>query len=372
MMVHEEAQTTHSSKYDRLSELKAFDETKAGVKGLVDGGITEIPRIFHHHPIVSNDHVTEKNSVSATIPVIDLKGANTEDHRREAIAKKIGEALEKWGFFQIINHGITEIVMEEMINGVRRFHEQDTEEKKKLYTRELTKPFVYNSNFDLYSTGTTSTNWRDTFVCRMAPNSPDPQHLPPVCRDILVEYSKQIMKVGILVMELLSEALGLQSNHLNQIGCSEGLAVLGHYYPPCPQPELTWGTPRHAVNDFFTLLLQDHTGGLQVLSHDNWIDVPPYPGALVVNIGDLLQLVSNDRFRSVEHRSFVNNKGARVSVASFFSTHTLPTSKLFGPIKELLSENNPPKYRATTVKEYVSHYHAKGLDGTSALDHFRI
>ncbi|PON33339.1 Oxoglutarate/iron-dependent dioxygenase [Parasponia andersonii] len=161
----------------------------------------------------------------------------------------------------------------------------------------------------------------------------------------------------------------------------------------CPQ----YAAPRHADDDFLTLLLQDHTGGLQVLSDNKWIDVPLHPGDLGVNIGDLLQaslyayygeyllivhvsdsnciyayLISNDRFKSVEHRVFVNRKGPRVSVASFFSTHTLPTSKLFGPIKELLPESNPPKYRKTTVKDYVAYFHAKGLDGTSALDRFML
>lgn len=101
------------------------------------------------------------------------------------------------------------------------------------------------------------------------------------------------MKVGILLWELLSEALGLKPNHLNDIGCAEGLAVLCHYYPPCPQPELTLGASKHADNSFITVLLQDHIGGLQVLHHNHWIDIPYQPGALVVNIGDLLQASVN-------------------------------------------------------------------------------
>ena len=97
------------------------------------------------------------------------------------------------------------------------------------------------------------------------------------------------MKVGILLLELFSEALGLDPNHLNNIGCSEGLSILGHYYPSCPQPELTMGTTKHSDNDFLTVLLQDEIGGLQVLNDNKWIDVPPQSGALVVNVGDLLQ-----------------------------------------------------------------------------------
>lgn len=109
------------------------------------------------------------------------------------------------------------------------------------------------------------------------------------CRDILEQYSKQMMKLGILLFELLSEALGLNPNHLYEIDCTEGLAVLCHYYPACPQPELTLGTSKHSDNDFLTVLLQDHIGGLQVFYQDMWVDIPPVPGALVVNIGDLLQ-----------------------------------------------------------------------------------
>ena len=102
-----------------------------------------------------------------------------------------------------------------------------------------------------------------------------------------MEYSKQVMKVGSLVFELLSEPL--HPNHLNDMSCAEGLAVLGHYYPACPEPELTIGTTEHADNDFLTVLLQDHIGGLQILCDNNWIDVPSHPGALVVNLGDLMR-----------------------------------------------------------------------------------
>ncbi|XP_024026315.1 1-aminocyclopropane-1-carboxylate oxidase homolog 1 [Morus notabilis] len=369
----EAVSSSYKAKGDRLGELKAFDKTKAGVKGLVDSGITEIPRIFYH----PSDHNLKQNSVSgdhtkSNIPVIDLGGLISNDavQARKEIVERVREASETWGFFQIVNHGIPESVLEDMIDGVRRFHEQETEAKKTFFTRDLTRAVIYNSNFDLYSG--ISTNWRDSFVCTMAPNAPNLEEMPIICRDILIEYSKQVMKVGTLVFELLTEALGLNPNYLNAIGCAEGLMILGHYYPACPQPELTLGTTKHADNDFVTVLLQDHIGGLQVLHDNDWIDVPPQPGALVVNIGDLLQLISNDKFKSIEHRVLASRVGPRISVASFFSTNLLPTTKLYGPIKELLSEDNPPKYRETTMRDYVAYFNKKGLDETSALDHFRL
>jgi isopenicillin N synthase-like dioxygenase len=98
-----------------------------------------------------------------------------------------------------------------------------------------------------------------------------------------------MMNLGTLLFELLSEALGLKPNHLKDMDCAQGLIALCHYYPPCPEPELTVGTTKHSDNDFLTVLLQDHIGGLQVLYEDKWIDITPVPGALIVNVGDLLQ-----------------------------------------------------------------------------------
>lgn len=367
-----EAQPATQTNYDRLSELKTFDGTKSGVKGLVDAGITQVPRIFIHPPDHTSNNPSNSTQTQFKFPLIDLSGIKTDPIRRKEVVDKVLDASEKWGFFQIVNHGIPVSVLEDMVKGVHAFHEQDTEVKKQWYTRDTSgkKRVVFNTNFDLFTAS--AANWRDSMYCTMAPNPPHPDELPSPCRDILIDYSKQVMELGCLLFELLSEALGLNPNYLKELGCAEGLAVLCHYYPWCPQPEVTIGTTKHADNDFLTVLLQDNIGGLQVLHQNQWVGVPPSPGALVVNFGDLLQLITNDKFPSAVHRVLANNVGPRVSVACFFSTGVSPTSKLFGPIKELLSEENPPKYRATTVKEYVEYYRAKGLDGTSALLHFNI
>lgn len=88
----------------------------------------------------------------------------------------------------------------------------------------------------------------------------------------------------------------------------------------------------------------------------------------------MLQLICNDRFISVNHRVLANDIGPRISVAAFFRQHLHPenSSRLYGPIKELLSDEHPPKYKETTVKDFVKHYFAKGLDGNSALNRFKL
>ncbi|KAL6953974.1 hypothetical protein U1Q18_042212 [Sarracenia purpurea var. burkii] len=358
--------------YDRTTELKAFDATKTGVKGLVDAGVAAIPRIFHLQPTPDNfDPISDGESETHfSFPVIDLGGINENPVRRKEVVGEVREASATWGFFQVTNHGVAPSVMEEMMEGVRRFHDQDGEVRSQWYTRDLAKPFVYNTNFDLFTAP--AANWRDTFHCAMAPQPPNPEDLPSPCRDILMEYSKEVMKLGSYLFELMSEALGLNPNYLKDIGCAEGLAVVCHYYPACLQPELTLGATNHSDDDFLTVLLQDRIGGLQVLHQNHWIDVPPTPGALVVNIGDLLQLLSNDKFKSVEHRVVANYVGPRVSVASFFGSGLTAVSRAFGPIKELLSEDNPPKYRETTSREYTTYLFAKGLDGISLLSHFKL
>ncbi|XP_029128650.1 1-aminocyclopropane-1-carboxylate oxidase homolog 1-like [Cajanus cajan] len=300
------------STYDRKAEVKAFDDSKVGVKGLVESGVTKIPRMFHSGKLDTIQTLATDSKLS--VPIIDLKDMHYNTALHAELISKIRSACHEWGFFQVINHGIPISVLGEMIHGIRRFHEQDSKVRKEFYTRDLKKKVLYYSNISLLNSDQ-PVNWRDTFGFAVAPDPPKPEEIPSVCRDIAIEYSKKIRDLGFRILELLSEALGLNPSYLKELNCGEGLFILGNYYPTCPEPELTMGATKHTDGNFVTLLLQDQLGGLQVLHQNQWVNVPPVHGALVVNIGDLLQLITNDMFVSVYHRVLSNKSSPRISTS---------------------------------------------------------
>ncbi|XP_016477382.1 deacetoxyvindoline 4-hydroxylase-like [Nicotiana tabacum] len=364
----EESQAELTIDYDRLNDLKAFDDTKAGVKGLVDAGIVEIPRIF----IRPCDELAEElNLCKSTlkVPVVDLSGIEVED-RRKKVVDETREASEKWGFFQLINHGIPSSVLEGMIDGTRKFHEQDVELKKEYYSRDRTTRRVrYETDLHLYNSKTA--NWRDTLnISMIVTGHIEPEEIPTACREAFLEFMNHVRKLGETLLSLLSEALGLKPDHLNAMECAKGQTLVCHYYPACPQPELTIGTDKHTDPDFLTILLQDQSGGLQVVHNNQWVDVEPIEQGLVVNIGDFLQILSNDKFVSVNHRVLANQIGPRISVACFF-TGVFTPPKMYGPIKELITDEKPAVYKEFLVIDYITEFFSRPLN-KSGLDLLRL
>lgn len=167
--------------YDRAKEVKQFDDTKAGVKGLVDSGMTKVPKFLIHPPEnLSNDSRPPHNaSHNFRVPVIDL-GGHEDCVRRAEIVREIREASETWGFFQMVNHGVPDAVLNDMLEGVRQFHEQPKEMKMEWYSRDRQRRVRYYCNGDLLVSKTA--NWRDSIAFDFQDGPLEPDAFPSACR----------------------------------------------------------------------------------------------------------------------------------------------------------------------------------------------
>lgn len=171
------------SNYDRKSEPKAFDDSKSGVQGLIENGVTKVPNIFHCPQ--SDLKFGSASESKFTIPIIDLTGINVDSIQRVNVVGKVRHACEKWGFFRVINQGIPTHVLDDMIRGTFMFHQQDVNVRKEFYTRDLSRKVVYfGSNFSMHNDP--AANWKDTLGCFMAPHAPNPEKLPSVCRFVII------------------------------------------------------------------------------------------------------------------------------------------------------------------------------------------
>ncbi|KAK3043102.1 hypothetical protein RJ639_001217 [Escallonia herrerae] len=259
--------------YDRLKDIKQFDDQKIGVKGLVDSGINTIPRFFHHPP-ETRPAPTPTSRPDLTISTIDLSAP------RAAVIREIHHASSTLGFFQIINHNFPQSLLHSLIASIKSFNEQPAELKSPYYHRDPSRGgAAFSTNFDLYQSKAAS--WRDTLQMRLAPTPPNWDFVPDVCREAAAEWDTAVLTLGEELMGLLSEGLGLESGKLKDLTCLEGRVFVGHYYPYCPEPDLTVGITSHTDPGVLTVLVQNEVGGLQVKCGEDWVDVDPIPGALV-------------------------------------------------------------------------------------------
>ncbi|KAI3447444.1 hypothetical protein Pfo_004109 [Paulownia fortunei] len=356
--------------YDRMKEVKEFDESKTGVKGLSDSGITTIPRIFIHPPEKISDVASSVDCVG--IPKIDLSDVHSPV-KRPAIIEQIREAASTWGFFQVINHSIPLSVLDEIIGAIKGFHEQPQELKAAYYGRDEHGGVTYSSNHDLFRSG--AATWHDYISVWLSPAAvaPPADRIPAMYRRELAAWDKHASELGDVVSGLLSEGLGLDSKRLKELSLLETRIFGGMFYPYCPQPDLTVGLSDHTDPGVLTILLPNQVWGLQVMHGGKWEDVKPLPGALIFNIGDFLQIVSNGEYKSVQHRVLANShKEPRISIVHWFDVGNWGDSDDYGPLTELISTEKPARYRRFTKREYVENFYSKGLDSKSLVEKLKL
>ncbi|CAF1705082.1 unnamed protein product [Brassica napus] len=163
-------------------------------------------------------------------------------------------------------------------------------------------------------------------------------------REVCQEYAREVEKLAFKLLELISISLGLPGDRLTGYFKDQTSFLRFNHYPPCPNPELALGVGRHADAGVITVLAQDSVGGLQVSrrSDGQWFSVKPNPDAFIINIGNCMQVWTNDKYWSAEHRVVVNSSKERFSMPFFlFPSHDTNIE----PLKELISEDNPPCYK---------------------------
>ncbi|XVF01189.1 hypothetical protein REPUB_Repub04eG0067100 [Reevesia pubescens] len=140
-------------------------------------------------------------------------------------------------------------------------------------------------------------------------------------REACEEFAEELEKLSYKLMELIALSLGLPEDRFH-----------------------TFGVGRHKDAGALTVLAQDDVGGLEVKrkSDGEWILVKPTPDAFIINVGDIIQVWSNETFESEEHRVMVNSERERFSIPFFFNPAHYTIVK---PLEEVTIEPNPPRYK---------------------------
>ncbi|KAI4356267.1 hypothetical protein L6164_000300 [Bauhinia variegata] len=287
------------------------------------------------------------------------------------VRDEICDAAEKWGFFQIVNHGVPIEVLDNAKHATYRFFGLPTEEKRK-YTKENS-----SSNNVRYGTSFSpgaekALEWKDYLSLFYVSEDEALETWPPACRDEALQYMKKSEVVIKQIIQILMKRL-----KVNEIDETKKSLLMGskrinlNYYPICPNPELTIAIGRHSDVSTLTVLLQDDIGGLYVRAEDgeSWIHVPPVAGSLVINVGDALQIMSNGRYRSVEHRVAANGSKIRVSVPIFVNPKP---SDFIGPLSEVLANGEKAIYKKVLYSDYVKHFFRKAHDRKMTVDYPKI
>nr|CAD1836195.1 unnamed protein product [Ananas comosus var. bracteatus] len=254
------------------------------------------------------------------LPLIDLADLRRGGEARRACAGAMARAASEWGFFQVVNHGISARAFAEM----RR-------EQKLLFRAPFEAKVssgVLNNSYRWGNPTATSVKqflWSEAFHVSLAkiPHETCSYGYGYGYGDsssLGVAVDKLAAAMSALARTLagvLAENLGYTGNGF-PVNCDDKTCFLRlNRYPPCPFAPETFGLMPHTDSDFLTVLHQDHVGGLHLMKDSEWVAVAPNPDVLVVNIGDLFQAWSNDTYKSVEHKVIANKKRERYSIAYF-------------------------------------------------------
>lgn len=276
------------------------------------------------------------------VPVIDIGSVASKRRSPEAQAavRAIADACREWGFFQVVNHHASADLLERTWAATRAFFALPRAEKLAIartrenprgyYDRELTKNRRdLKEVFDFHGVPLPELP-DDHPTNRQAVDGANqwPASLPEF-RAIMLEYFRACERLGFLLLGAMCEGLGLPADSLHPSFTNHTSFVRLNYYPLEDPLEAEAAAEVTALGDMalhhhtdagaLTILLQDDVGGLQVQAGDQWRDVAPVAGALVINVADMMQVWSNDRYKAALHRVRPVRGRERYSIPFFFN-----------------------------------------------------
>ena len=179
--------------------------------------------------------------------------------------------------------------------GIKEFFNLPMEEKKRFWqepgdVQGFGQAFVISEKQKL--------DWADMFYMITLPTHFRKPHLfpklPISLRDVLEVYAAELRNIAMTILGLIAKALKMEDNEMKELFEEGYQGMRMNYYPPCPQPDQVIGLAPHSDGVGLTILLQaNEMEGLQIKKDGEWIPIKPLPGAFVVNIGDILEVILN-------------------------------------------------------------------------------
>jgi isopenicillin N synthase-like dioxygenase len=291
--------------------------------------------------------------MSESVPVIDIARLDSSGTLQELDA-----ACRDWGFFQVVNHGFEPAAATNLMHAMRAFFGQPAEAKQRL-SRSRENPWGY---YDKELTKNVR-DWKEVWDIGPSDGASIVPQWPvglPGFRAAVESYVQSCEELAFRLLAALSQNLGLPDAHLAQWFRGSHTSFLRlNYYPVCPAPAAPAGLARaasghlgvnyHTDAGALTLLLQDAQPGLEVYRDGHWYLVEPHAGALVINIGDIVQVWSNDRYPAALHRVIVNSESPRYSAPYFFNPGY---RTIYAPLPSMVDERHPPRYRPINWGEF--------------------
>ncbi|KAK4265273.1 hypothetical protein QN277_026346 [Acacia crassicarpa] len=321
--------------------------------------------VVKQHPFGSKQ--CDSSSASTIIPIIDVSLLLSSEHE----LLKLRSALASSGCFLAVGHGMSSSFLEKVREVAKQFYSLPVEEKEK-YGRAPDESEGYGP--DKIVSEKQVQDWSYRLTLRVFPTHKRRLALwpenPADFRETLEEYSIKTRAMMEQLLRSMARSLNVEEDSFwKQFGGESAmLQARFNFYPRCSRPDMVLGVKPHTDRSGITVLLQDtQVEGLQVLVHDTWINVPSIPDALVVNLGDQMQIMSNGIFKSPMHRVLTNKEKLRMSVAVFNEPD--PEVEI-GPVEALIDETRPRMYR--NVKNYGIINYQCYQEGKVALETVRV